>query len=186
MDEGTKQRTKEEIGALRKLVVEAYSELGSTQPPTDATNNDQVQSFLNQFMERFEVLLNVRQDLYSKQIAALDEFQKETSEPEHNLIKRMIPIGRMADALVKPLLSVMGENLLTSQMDNSLMLTLVTIVHTVIRSTSDLDSIRNRMSTYANIMSKFKTLLHEKRSERPTAPWFNLIWATQVKRRFIR
>jgi hypothetical protein len=164
MDEGTEQATKEKITALTKQVLDAYSRIGSTKPAADKTDRAQVKASINQFMERCKQFLDVRNELYVKQVLAVAEIYKETK-----------------DESLKSILAIAQENLTTSLMDNSLFVILITLVHTLIEGTSDLDSIRNRMNTYAEVMSKFKTLVDAK-SGNPAEDWFGKIWDRQVKR----
>lgn len=79
------------------------------------------------------------------------------------------------------LLEMEGTSTLAFLMDNSMLLALFALVRGL-NSSSELDSIRNQMSDYAQVMAKFKELVDEKKSGKAVESWLNMMWDRQVKR----
>jgi hypothetical protein len=120
-------------------------------------------------MEAIKKFLMIRSELYRKEMSIFMEFYGRTKKGED-----------------KARMHMTGNNLLLFIMDNAMLLILFTLVDSLIKSSPELDSLRNQMNVYAEIMKKFKTLVDDKTTGKPVEAWFNIIWDRQVKRGVVR
>jgi hypothetical protein len=169
LDERSGQGTKEEIDTLGKQLIDSYLEIGSIQSSPDPTDKTQVQLVTHQTMEAIKKFLMIRSELYRKEMSIFMEFYGRTKKGED-----------------KARMHMTGNNLLLFIMDNAMLLILFTLVDSLIKSSPELDSLRNQMNVYAEIMKKFKTLVDDKTTGKPVEAWFNIIWDRQVKRGVVR
>lgn len=143
-------------------VLQSYLALARVPAPTSESERE---STIDQLFEASKKFLSTRHELYSKQMeVVIDHFIRSSKA-------RRDP--RFIDA---------GSELLVHLMDNMMLYALFTAVHAVVQRTPELDSFRNQMNAYAQIMQKFKELVDDKESGEKVESWFKLMWDRQVKR----
>jgi hypothetical protein len=183
LDDESRQTTETERIALRKQVGDALDAIISLEPAVDKTDIDQRKAAISEYLQRCIKYLEVRSKYLLKNSDALREVYEHTGKADSKALKRMRSDFRGM------ITGIMYDNMETNAIfliDNAMISMLTKIVSILITASvdtvSEMDSMRNTMDAYAQVMGKFKTLVEDKKEEKPVESWFNVIWERQKKR----
>lgn len=176
MHEETGQTTQEEIDSLRKQVIVAFNEIPFA-PPVDPTDKTQVEAAIFQFLDGCAKVLKARNEYFLKSWSYAQSVSQKIAKAEDTDILDLTP-----KELFQAMLSDSVQNNIVFTVDNFFLHLLLSLVTLLIKSTSELDSMRGTMASYSEVMSKFKTMIEDKTTGKAVESWFNIIWERQVKR----